>query len=86
VNFKWGNCGRVVLTALLAFEALGQELLREDPQDSAAARWLNMKVISTRVLDDMEALDHWRSFTTGAPEVVDARMAQKAGERGQSVA
>ena len=88
MNFKWGKCGWVVLTAVLSFEALGRELLREASQDSAAARWLNKKVISTRVLDDMEAPDHWKSFTTGAPEVVDARIAQKVGigAAGRSVA
>ena len=56
MNFKWGKCGPVVLTAMLGFEALGHELLPEAHQDSAAARWLNKKVISTRVLDDMEEI------------------------------
>lgn len=66
--------GLVVLTAGLGFEAVGHELLRAAAPDSAAARWLNKKVIGTRVLDDMESPADWRSFTTGAPEVVDARL------------
>jgi hypothetical protein len=86
VNFKLGRCGLVVLTAVLSFKALGQELLREVSGDSAASRWLNKKVISSRVLDDMESPDHWTPFTTGAPEVVDARIAQKAAEAGHEVA
>jgi hypothetical protein len=86
VNVKLRRCGQVALAAALTFKALGQELLREDSKDSAASRWLNKKVTSSRVLDDMEIPDHWTAFTTGAPEVADARKAQKAAEAGQSVA
>jgi len=46
-------------------------------RDSAASRWLNKKVIASRVLDDMESPAHWTAFSTGAPEVVDARAVQK---------
>jgi hypothetical protein len=86
VNFKLGKHALVFVTAVLGFKAFGQELLREASQDSAAARWLNKRVISTRVLDDMPATEHWKSFTTAPPEVVDARIAQKVGEAGQSAA
>jgi hypothetical protein len=55
-------------------------------EDSAANRWLNKKVLTSRVLDDMENPAHWTAFTTGAPEVVDAREAQKASDRSQAVA
>jgi hypothetical protein len=81
-----GTCGLAILTGALSFKALGQELLREASLDSAAARWLNKKVISSRVLDQMQATNHWKSFTTSPPEVVDARIAQKVAEAGQSVA
>jgi len=55
-------------------------------KDSAASRWLNKNVVASRVLDDMETPAHWAAFTTGAPEVVDARTAQKASERSRAVA
>src|SRR5215467_1837962 len=80
MNFKLGKCGLVILIAVLSFRALGHGLLQEVSKDSAATRWLNKKVIFNRVLDDMETPDHWTPFTTGAPEVVDARIAQKAAE------
>lgn len=86
MNFKLGTRGLIVVTAMLSFQALGQELLREDSQNSAATRWLNKQVIASRVLDDMEDPERWKSFTTGAPEVVDARIAQKVAEANQSVA
>lgn len=54
--------------------------------DSAASRWLNKKVLASRVLDDMGSPANWAAFTTGAPEVVDARTVQKAADRGQSAA
>lgn len=76
----------LLLAAAISFGALGQELLRENSKDSAANRWLSKKVISNRVLDDMETLAHWASFTTGAPKVVDARVDQTATERSQSAA
>src|SRR5689334_23223011 len=76
----------VLMMMLLSFKALGQELLREAPEESAASRWANKRIISNRVLDDMENTDHWISFTTAAPEVVDARIAQRVGETGHSVA
>ncbi len=34
-------------------------------QDSAAHRWLNKKVLESRLLDDMKSLDHWTSFNPG---------------------
>jgi hypothetical protein len=53
--------------------------------DSAANRWLEKKVLASRVLDDMETAAHWAAFTTGAPEVVDARTTQKSAESGHAV-
>jgi hypothetical protein len=46
-------------------------------KDSASYRWLNKKVLESRLLDDMENLNNWIPFTTGAPEVVDARVDSK---------
>jgi hypothetical protein len=75
-----------VLAARLSFPAAGQELLPEASKDSAANRWLNKKVVASRVLDDMESPAHWTAFSTGAPEVADARAAQKTTEPAHSVA
>src|ERR1700677_1332891 len=49
-----------------------------DYQHSAAYRWLNKKVLDSRLLDDMETLDKWTPFTRGAPAVVDARVSVQA--------
>jgi hypothetical protein len=57
-----------------------------DINDSAAKRWLDKKVMANRVLDDMESLAHWTAFTTGAPEVVDARTAQRTSDPSHAVA
>lgn len=45
-----------------------------DYQNSAPYRWLNKKVLESRLLDDMEKLDKWTAFTRGAPAIVDARV------------
>ena len=66
--------------------AAAQEPLTVCFQDSATSRWLNKKVLASRILDDMESPAHWAAFTTGASEVVDARMAQKATDRSRAVA
>src|SRR6267142_2386850 len=75
-----------LLAARMCFPAAGQELSPDASKDSAANRWLNKKVIASRVLDDMESPVHWTAFSTGAPEVVDARAAQKTNEPGHSAA
>jgi hypothetical protein len=54
--------------------------------DSAAARWLGKKVLASRLLDDMTNPSNWIAFTTGAPEVADARTARKPGELDHAVA
>ena len=41
-------------------------------------RWLNKKVLESRLLDDMESLSKWTAFTIGPPELVDARHAPQA--------
>jgi hypothetical protein len=66
--------------------AATQPPLLEASTNSAANRWLEKKVLASRVLDDMEDPAHWSAFSTGAPEVVDARAAQKTTEQGRTVA
>jgi hypothetical protein len=63
-----------------------REPMTENFKDSAAYRWLNKKVLHKRVLDDMESLDSWRSFTTGEVQVVDARKVIKTVDSNSSVA
>src|SRR5258708_6089428 len=75
-----------LLAPTILFSAAGQELLPDVPKESAANRWLNKQVTASRVLDDMESPAHWIAFSTGAPEVVDARAAQKATEPDHSAA
>src|SRR6266478_1240223 len=76
----------LLLAARMSLPSAGQELLPDAAMDSAANRWLSKKVIASRVLDDMESPAHWTAFSTGAPEVVDARAAQKTTEPDHSVA
>ncbi|HZR20053.1 MAG TPA: glycoside hydrolase family 9 protein [Verrucomicrobiae bacterium] len=66
--------------------AAAQQPLMEASTNSAANRWLDKKVLASRVLDDMEDPAPWSAFSTGAPEVVDARAAQKTTEQGHTVA
>jgi hypothetical protein len=66
--------------------AASQEPVTDSFKDSAASRWLDKKVMASRVLDDMESPARWTAFTTGAPEVVDARASQKTTEPSRVVA
>src|SRR6267154_1443086 len=75
-----------LLAARMSFPAASQELLPDTAKDSAANRWLNKKVIASRVLDDMESPGRWTAFSTGAPEVVDARGASRTNEPGHRAA
>jgi hypothetical protein len=54
-----------------------REPLKVNFENSAEYRWLNKKVLDTRMLDDMENLSTWEGFTIGADEIVDARKAFK---------
>src|SRR5262249_48225245 len=76
----------VAATAGISLLAVAQEPMTGPFQDSAANRWLNKKVRASRVLDDIESTASWTAFTTGAPEVVDARAVQKTTETTLSVA
>jgi hypothetical protein len=55
-------------------------------KDSASYRWLNKKVLAKRMLDNMENLDNWRSFTTSGTSIVDARKVIKIVDSSSSVA
>lgn len=55
-------------------------------KNSAASRWLEKKVLESRLLDDMENLDHWEAFTHGPEGVVDARVTSELQRSGSVVA
>jgi Glycosyl hydrolase family 9/Cellulase N-terminal ig-like domain len=55
-------------------------------EHSASYRWLNKKVLTSRMLDDMEGLAHWNSFTTGSGAIVDARATSTVKETGNVAA
>src|SRR5437588_1036348 len=79
-------CGGLLLATGISLSAFGQKSLMDVPKDSAADRWLSKNIISSRVLDPMDNAATWTAFTTGAPEVVDARADQKITGGSQSVA
>jgi hypothetical protein len=83
---KIGYCVLLLLAAGLSLTAGGQELLAKHAENSAANRWLNKKVLADRLLDSMHSTNRWTAFTTGAPQVVDARKTQNTTENSQSVA
>jgi hypothetical protein len=60
--------------------------MTENFQDSAACRWLNKKVLESRLLDDMENLDRWTAFTNGPAGVVDARFPSQISRSSNVVA
>jgi hypothetical protein len=68
-----------IIAAMLLFStmAIGQEPMKIDSGNSAMSRWLNKRIIESRILDDMETTDHWVPFTNGAISVVDARQTAK---------
>lgn len=54
--------------------------------NSASYRWLNKEVLERRLLDDMEDLNNWVSFSHGAQQVVDARVDSKITETSHNIA
>ena len=70
-----------ILSVVLCLFGFGAGSVREPMQanfkNSASYRWLNKKVLESRMLDDMESLANWSGFTTGGPAVVDARVVSK---------
>ncbi len=81
----WRGCA-FVLVLVTALTGAAQRPESGCFSDSAASRWLNKKVLASRVVDDPESPTNWAAFTTGAPEVVDARTVQKATDRSEAVA
>ncbi|MGE5647172.1 MAG: glycoside hydrolase family 9 protein [Acidobacteriota bacterium] len=71
---------RALIALSLAVSAFAAE------KNSAEARWLNKKVLESRLLDDMERLDRWSVVSTGPEGVVDARVTAKAAESYQGIA
>ncbi len=63
-----------------------REPLKADFSRAASYRWLNKEVLNAYVLDDMESLDTWATFTKGAQQVVDARVDSRASEASRQVA
>ena len=51
-------------------------------EHSASYRWLQKPVLESRMLDDMEDLTTWKSFTQGADAIVDARATSRAAAAG----
>jgi hypothetical protein len=63
-----------------------RQLMDADFKDSAAYRWLNKKIYMAKTLDDMEYLDHWKSFTSSGVQVVDARKVMTTPDSSGTVA
>lgn len=64
----------LALGILLPAQIPGPPPLAANFQDSASYRWLNKKVLASRVLDDMSSLDYWTVFTNNPAAVVDSRV------------
>jgi len=67
-------------------DAQTREPLKVNFENSASYRWLNKKVIESRMLDDMENLSTWSGFTIGGEEVVDARKVFKRNDATKNIA
>jgi len=74
----------ILLLALIGMTE-DRQPLQADFAHSASYRWLNKEVLDHRMLDDMESLDHWITFTSGAQQVVDARVDAQATQASQDV-
>jgi hypothetical protein len=64
----------------VGIQAADREPLKADLQASASNRWLNKKVLESRLLDEMESLDQWSPFTNGpwvAVVVPDGDLSQR---------
>jgi hypothetical protein len=79
---------RWILPLVLGTGLLGAEHapMAVNVRDSAEYRWLNKKVLESRLLDDMESLKNWSAFTNAAPLVVDARYASQVTQQVEVVA
>jgi len=70
----------LILTIFLCSTGDDRQPMKADFEHSASYRWLNKKILESRLVDDMESLDHWTAFTSGAQQVVDARVDAQAAE------
>ena len=79
---------------LLAFDVIAQidvsaqtrVPLTADSAASAEFRWLQKRVLGSRMLDNMESPDAWTSFTTSGGAIVDARKVMRTVDSSASVA
>lgn len=71
-----------LITTHLFVRAQLHQPLTINADNAAETRWLNKKVVNSRLLSDMESLQHWTGFTVGADEIVDARKTFKVQETG----
>jgi hypothetical protein len=62
-----------------------QEPMKANFSNSASFRWLNKEVLEGYILDDMESIDNWITFTNGAQQVVDAREDSKVSVVSQKI-
>jgi len=76
---------KILLVVSVCLLCAGHEPMPADFKNSASYRWLNKKVLESRELDNMESLENWTTFTTSAPEVVDARLVSKTTETNNTV-
>jgi len=93
INSRWSRwaskAGRFSITTVLSIFCLGVSLMAQQMgpempmqaryEDGAEFRWLNKKVLDSRVLDSMEGLSTW-SFT-GAGEMTLTDVHIKEGRR-----
>ncbi|HXB35645.1 MAG TPA: glycoside hydrolase family 9 protein [Puia sp.] len=72
----------------LAFGGFAQSRAPMIADSGAAAefRWLQKPVTASRVLDNMESLDAWSSFTTSGGAIVDARKVMRTVDSSSTVA
>ena len=80
------KCCSLALLACLGLAAAERIPMTPEARNSAAERWLNKKVLQSRLIDNMESLAKWRAFTNAAPLVVDARFASQVTEEAKVVA
>ena len=75
----------LVLTAgLLSMEGICQPMIAKY-EHSAPYRWLSKEVLESSLLDNMETLDNWIPFTTGAQQIIDARRDNRPDKAGQQI-
>jgi hypothetical protein len=86
VALEWNTMrlGILLLTLGACSHAGDRVPMEANYQDSAAYRWLNKKVLDSRLLDDMHSLDKWTVITNGPAGLVDARLPSQVPRATQS--